>query len=268
LAAAGVILFRKQARGNAGLEQASARRSLFVRVFTLVPLAVFVVFSLRHQVKLDWTGPIWLAVIPAVAATIQRTSLGPHERIKGTPTRRLWIYTILLTTLAYGAVLHYLSLGLPGIGYRVNINLLPVGWSEFGRQIASKSEELKATQPAPLIVGMDKNFISSEIAFYSHGRLRNDDITGRHLFGRDSLMYEYWLRPAAADGRTLMLVSFNRNDLRPGEIERQVSRLGEIEEGSITRDGKFVRKFFYRWAGDYHSLPAEVSKHSSQPDGF
>ena len=49
-----------------------ARRRLFAQVFTLLPLLVFVAFSLAHRVKLNWTGPLWLAVVPRIAARLSR----------------------------------------------------------------------------------------------------------------------------------------------------------------------------------------------------
>ena len=38
-----------------------------LQLAVLVPLAVFVLFSLRHEVKLDWTGAPWLAALPLIA---------------------------------------------------------------------------------------------------------------------------------------------------------------------------------------------------------
>ena len=44
------------------------RRLLFIGLSVLVPLAVFFAFSLRHEVKLDWTGTLWIAAVPALAS--------------------------------------------------------------------------------------------------------------------------------------------------------------------------------------------------------
>ena len=43
------------------------RQCLFGVMFTLVPLSVFLLFSLLHEPKLNWTAPVWLAIIPWVA---------------------------------------------------------------------------------------------------------------------------------------------------------------------------------------------------------
>jgi len=50
------------------------RTRLFMLVFTLVPLAVFVIHSLRGQPKLNWTGPAWLAILPMMAWELRQFS--------------------------------------------------------------------------------------------------------------------------------------------------------------------------------------------------
>ena len=66
----GVVLAVQSLRARRDDPPAEALRRLFAQVFTLLPLAVFVVFSLVHRVKLNWTGPLWLAVIPQIAARL------------------------------------------------------------------------------------------------------------------------------------------------------------------------------------------------------
>ncbi len=48
------------------------RQRLFLNTAILVPLSVFAVFSLRHEVKLDWTGAPWVAALPVMAAGMIR----------------------------------------------------------------------------------------------------------------------------------------------------------------------------------------------------
>ena len=63
----GVILAFQSLRIRRDEPAPEARRRLFAQVFTLLPLLVFVAFSLVHRVKLNWTGPLWLAVLPRIA---------------------------------------------------------------------------------------------------------------------------------------------------------------------------------------------------------
>ena len=139
-----------------------SRVRLFCQIFTLVPLAVFVIFSITHRVKLNWTGPLWLAVIPAIAAHL---TAAPSLL-----TRRAWITTVALACVIYPAFLTYLAFGLPGLGYSARMELLPVGWSEMGVALEQlKQEARERTQTPTVVVGMDRNFIASEAAFYASG---------------------------------------------------------------------------------------------------
>ena len=69
----GVVLAFRSLRRRRDEPSEDARRRLFAQVFTLGPLLVFVGFSLGHAVKLNWTGPLWLAVIPGIAAQLTRS---------------------------------------------------------------------------------------------------------------------------------------------------------------------------------------------------
>jgi len=88
LAVAIQILWRGDRLQGAGRWLADQRTS-FIVVYTLVPLSIFIAFSLFHEVKLNWTGPLWLAVVPAIAwvlaaaensEPLRRGKLGPAWR--------------------------------------------------------------------------------------------------------------------------------------------------------------------------------------------
>ena len=246
----GVILVWKTLRGPRDLPVEDVRRRLFARIFTLVPLSVFLLFSITHRVKLNWTGPLWLAAIPAIAAALVALADSPP-----TVLRRAWNGTVLLLAITYVAFLSYLGFGIPGIGYAKEIALLPVGWSEMGRDL----EACRAAIPAPangrvLLVGLDRNFIASEAAFY-HSQPRNAVLTttGAHLFGNRALMYEFWFPPREQEGSTLLLVSFDRGDLDRRRVRDRCAPLGEIEEHWIERGGRKVCPYFTRVAENYRA---------------
>lgn len=241
----GAILVWQTLRGPRALSVEDARLRLFARIYTLIPLSVFLLFSVTHRVKLNWTGPLWLAAIPAVAAGI--VALPPGL------LRRAWIATVALLTITYAAFLTHLSFGLPGIGYAKDMALMPVGWSEMGRALETR----RAAIPSPagarvLLVGLDRNFIASEAAFY-HSRQRQAvlETTGAHLFGSRALMYEFWFPPREQYGATLLLVSFDRGDLDRRRVLDRCAPLGEIEEHQVERHGKKVRSYFTRVAENY-----------------
>lgn len=244
----GAILVWQALRGPRNLPIDAARRRLFARIYTLVPFSVFLVFSLTHRVKLNWTGPIWLAVIPAMAAAI----VALPERHDAW-LRRAWLGTVVVLGLILVTFLQYLSFGLPGVRYATNIAILPVGWSEMGRALdAQRAAVPRLADGRVLLVGLDRNFIASQAAFYHSRPLEAiRETTGAHLFGNRALMYEFWFPPAELEGATLLLVSFDRGDLDRRRVRDRCAPLGEIEEHWIDRGGKKVRRYYTRVAENY-----------------
>jgi dolichol-phosphate mannosyltransferase len=232
------------------LEPERARPWLFAITFALVPLAVFIFFSLRHRPQFNWTGPSWIALLPVVALGI--TSASP-QMLAGWRRflQRSWVPTLVTLSLLYAAGLHYLSLGLPGVGYSKRMEILPVGWDDLARQIhAAEIDAVKSAGAAPLLVGLDRYFISSELAFYVD-KTAFERVAGLDLFGGLGLMYGYWSPPLQQVGRPLLMVSFRESDLELKVIQERTSGLGPIQKGMITRNGSPVRPFYYRVARAY-----------------
>ena len=233
-----------------GQQPERARPWFFAFVYAAVPFLVFIFFSLSHRPQFNWTGPGWLAVLPLMAAGI--TGAAP-EMLTGALAwvRRWWVPTFITLTLLYAIGLHYLSLGLPGVGYSQRMELLPVGWKDLGAQV--RVAERSATQSLgspPLMVGMDRYFTSSELAFYVDEK-SNERVSGLNLFGYIGLMYGYWSPPEKQVGRPLLIVAFRKSDLELKSILERTEGLGPIQEGMITRNGSPVRPFFFREARSY-----------------
>jgi dolichol-phosphate mannosyltransferase len=248
--AALLMLFPNQVTGSA-TDATAKHRSLFIQVFTLVPLAVFVAFSLRHRVQLNWTGPLWLAVLPPIARSIWSL---PSARWLPRSLHALWAPTILIAAVFYAAGLYYLVLGLPGAGYSKQVQLVPVGWRNLASQVGEIQGALeRETHQEPLIVGMQRNFLSSELAFYDPDRDGARETAGPHLFGDNSLMYEWWFPKKLQEGRTLLLVSFDAADLTRSSVLRHVAHLGPVQSGIFRKNGKPIRTFYYCYASGYRS---------------
>ncbi|MGO9514498.1 MAG: glycosyltransferase family 39 protein [Steroidobacteraceae bacterium] len=228
----------------------------FIQLAIGIPLAVFAVFSLRHEVKLDWTGAPWIAAVPALA--LGMVHCGP-DLVSGVRAwvRSAWAPTLIGLMLIYGAGLYDLALGIPGLGYGKHAELIPVGWRELGRQIHGIAEEVEKTSgEAPLIVGMDRYAIASELAFYSPDRAKSvSNTSSAHLFGQVGLMYERWFPPGKQQGRTLLLVAWDRDDLAADRVNASVGRLEPIEEGVLTRGNDVIRRYYYRLAYGYRGSP-------------
>jgi len=234
------------------------RRNAFIAIYTLVPLSVFVAFSLFHEVKLNWTGPVWLAILPALAGRLvaqERTATGSSAKVR----RRSWLATVAVALLIYGAALHYLVLGLPGIAPSTSTSLkaIPIGWKEFGAEVEKIATDIEnATGKEPLRVGMDRYFLSSEIAFYDPDQDAVPHTAGRSLFGLDSLMYDRWIPPAVAKGRDILLVSRRSGGRIAAEsLSAWFRTLGPIQEHIVHKGAIPVGRFY--WRIGYGYIPNE-----------
>jgi dolichol-phosphate mannosyltransferase len=255
LAAAGV-LWKWPVRDQAGVDGGRQRRLFMLAV--LLPLSVFAAFSLRHEVKLDWTGPLWIGALPAIAvAMIAPRAQIPAARVGGLSARLrpAWMPTIMVMVLIYGLGLHYLAFGLPGLGYDKHIEAIPVGWRNLSaHMVAAANAQRRSGGSDPVIVGMDRYAIASELAFYGGAQTPAGlDTANSHLFGGMGLMYERWMPPAALEHRDLLLIAWSPAELQDRSIEAHVARLGPIEDNVLERDGIFIRHYYHRLAFDYRS---------------
>jgi hypothetical protein len=90
------------------------------------------------------------------------------------------------------------------------------------------------------------------LAFYAPYPLQAAQVTsGAHLFGEAGLMYEQWFPAELQVGRTLLLVAWDPLELAGEPIESRVERLQPVREGVLMRDGKLIRRYYYRIAYGY-----------------
>ena len=227
------------------------RRRLLILVSVAVPLSVFLVFSLSHRTKMSWTGPIWLALVPVFAAQIAKA---PERALWGIHwlRPRLWIPLMALLAVFYGGMMAYMSTGLPLIPYPSR-TVKPVAWEEMGKEIDRILDDLEKTEgKEPLLIGIDRHFITSEVSFYRGGtpKVMRTTRTER-VYGGNGTMYEYWFPQRPAPGSVLMLVSFEKDRLQDARIRKHVEDLGPIREQSVTKRGKPAGGFYYRIGRGY-----------------
>jgi dolichol-phosphate mannosyltransferase len=239
-----VASFWKPGQANPDVQ----RRRRFLQLAMLTPLAVFFLFSLRHEVKFDWTGALWVAALPALAFAIV---CGSDKGAQGW-ARRAWLPTLATLMLIYGAAFHYFVLGLPGVGYGEHMELVPVGWRSLGQQFAAVVEDVrKQTGSEPLVMTMDRYETAGELAFYSPDpssavKRTTSDV----LFGGLGLMYKRWFPASSIEGRDILLFSWKQDELDSPEVRSRMRRLGPIREGVLSRDGHTFRHYYYRIVHD------------------
>lgn len=215
----------------------------FVAVFTFVPLCVFVAFSVFHTVKLNWTGPVWLALLPAMAnvvATAVRDRRMPFllAGLKAGAAASILLFALLL---------HYLALGLPFTGYSGSLRGLPTAWEEFAAQAEQiKAEVAAETGHSPLLVGMDAYNIASELRFYSKGRTALDAITSQNLVGRNGLMFGVWSSDLPAERSVVVMYSLKESNLAGDDLADWFATIGPVERHVVRKNGAVAGRFFYR----------------------
>ncbi|HEY2676938.1 MAG TPA: glycosyltransferase family 39 protein [Steroidobacteraceae bacterium] len=253
--AAATALLRRRAPSCATDDATDRQRAWrFLQISLGVPLAVFTVFSLFHEINLDWPGPAWIAAVPVMAfGIVHAGDFGARGFIAG--VRAVWLPTLLALLVFDGLRFYYFTVGIPGFGYGEHPENIPVGWRELGRQI---HDIAKGASSTPLIVGMDRYFLAGELAFYApHPNEAVGETTSAHLFGQAGLMYERWFPHAAERGRTLLLVAWHAADLDAPEVRASVDALAQVHAGELRRNGNFVRPYYYRFAYGYRGLAPE-----------
>jgi dolichol-phosphate mannosyltransferase len=163
---------------------------------------------------------------------------------------------LVIVLVVFGGIFHYLSVGLPGVPYRQD-RVKRVAWKQLGEDVRSVESEIEArTGEKPLVVGMDKYNLASELAFYR--RHEGEDAShavantaSRSLFFSSSLMYEIWAPADAYAGRTLILVGFDPETLSNQAIENSVGRSGPVVERRLSKLGIPAGRYYYRVVEDF-----------------
>ena len=222
-----------------------ARKQLFVQIFTGIPFFVFLIFSTFDHPKFHWTGPVWLAVLPSVAAMIG------HAASSGKLSewlQKTWRVTIAVCLFVYAFALHYLVLGIPGLPYHLFTE--HYFWREATFEVEKIAEEVRRqTQQEPIIVGMSKWSVASSLYFYNHAR-GNLDIRSRNLFGDSGAMYNLWFPSQPATNRPIIQIGMKAiqiERIRDGDnLKQMLVQPGEIKYRIIQRDGILLRRVYYR----------------------
>ena len=231
----------------------STRNARFALICSILPLSVFVIHSLANQTKLNWTGPVWLAILPWVAHAM--TSRPSHRVARFLmPLRRSWAISILVLTLFIPVGLSWILLGAPGTSVETWYKL-PIAWEEFGREIEIIEHSVEAqTGQEPLIVGIDKYWIASEASFYDGPDVESenlDEFAGRGIVGRNDLMWSRWVSSDGIANRTMILVALNAKDIEQPSVMRNFGYLGPVIAKTVSRNSRQIGRFYWRLASSY-----------------
>ncbi len=226
--------------------ETAKRQYLWTVILTIVPLSVFVVYSLINSPKLNWTAPVWLAAIPLLARDMAFSS-DNGDGVWARLSRRLWMPTIVALLFIHGGFFYYVSVGMPGAG-----PMFPERLFGEWRELANKVGQIEASVEAksgskPVIVGMDKNFISNELSFYlSTDKDASYNTGGVHFFGGRSLMWAIWFPRSAAVGKDVLMIGFDRKRLMSRRLAEYFESLGDVVVERLEYNGRVVGHFYWR----------------------
>lgn len=234
-------LLKKNAEDRVHITVNSKR---FMQVFTLVPLGFFALFSLNHEINLNWIGPLFLALIPWLAAL--STSI-PKKRI-------IWLRTAVSLLLCYSGIL---LIGTFNTSEQVQQKLFikAVAWEPLIKQFHDVAHNIEVTtQKKPIFVPLDNFPIGSELSFYqakflAQGKiLKPYPVVGSHIFGLESLMYRFWSKNEDLAGAKLILISKELWRFDLANLKNQVIEQSELKTIWSTGQGQHIKNipFYYK----------------------
>ncbi len=228
--------------------EADSRKRRFMLVMTGLPLLIFAVYGLFTVVKFHWTLPAWIALLPMVSAL-----LSPGEqtgqRKRSTRLERLiaagWVPSIVTLVLAYGLLLHALTLGLPGLrisdsgsGY--------LTWEQATEEVkALERSVFEKTGRQPVIASTSKWSGAAALAW--HYRPESfEHITGQNLIGMRGSMWEYWFDPATPGDRPVILINRSGKLINEAWLEQALIDLGPLERIELVNTRGQTGALYYR----------------------
>lgn len=189
----------------------------FFQAFFLIPLIVFGLFSLTHEVKFNWIGPDGLAVVPWLAIIIH-----------GGAYHRGWLITGTCSLFLYLGLMIGITFGTPLLLYQTFLTKF-IAWDVLTKDLYAIVEGVAHdTHKTPIVIPLDQYNIGSELSFYQ-AKLFDEKqigtpypIVGRHVFGGESLMYRYWAGASDYNHHTAVLISTELRDFENPELKKHI----------------------------------------------
>jgi dolichol-phosphate mannosyltransferase len=229
--------------------QPETRKRRFMLVMTAVPLAVFALYGAFSVVKFHWTIPPWIAMLPLIMSALAWAiwpDRNPVSRLHDWLIRA-WPPSVVALVLVYGLLLHYLTLGLPGLK-TTDFGSGYLGWPEIALELSKiETEMAEETGKTPLLAATSKWGGAAAVAFH-HPEKSLDQITGQNLIGMRGSMWEFWFDPNTSPNRPVILYNIRSRLIDETWLEGAVIGLGPLQQRPIYRNGTQLQTLFYRTA--------------------
>jgi len=132
----------------------------------------------------------------------------------------------------------------------------------------SIQQQLPADDARVIIAGMDKYFIASKLSYYGTEEFLGEghklQVTGNHLVGDNSLMFDYWNPAAEFKGDTIIMLSRSESDLSDRRLKPYFEKLAPavkafpVYKNDFALPDRTIRDYYYRIGFGYQ--PAQLKK--------
>ncbi|OQY26789.1 MAG: hypothetical protein B6244_12435 [Candidatus Cloacimonetes bacterium 4572_55] len=226
---------------------------LFILSYSVPPIALFSLVSLRALVKMNWLAPAYItAVIGMVYFFSEKSEDFPH-------IWKRWVRAGLTVGMALVLLAHLLLLA----------PFVPVGsgdtWSGW-EKLADRVKKVKAELEGETFIFSPSYKISSELKFYGDP---DDMIYAENILGKPALQFDYWLPLDDAIGKDALLVHSNSMKIRGRDRDILAKCFEHVEDCdtlTIVRNFITVRKFYLTKCFDYKGPPQSLPLESKIDD--
>lgn len=265
------LFFRSRVSDSADADEPLDKRAgRFINTFLFVPMLVFAWSALENEPRLNWTGPLWITMLPMLGwIVVHARQL--KWRFLAVLIQKLAIPITLGALCLYAILLHYITLGIPGADFPRSMAKI-AGWPHVARDIdrvasALAGDAADGGDDNIVVVGLNKYNITSKLAYYATpeylGAGKRLKVTGQHVLDERSLMFSYWDPVETMKGKTMILLTDKVYELEDEAIAPFFERLSgkaiavPIVKNDFGRDSKPMQEYFYRIGYGYRPPAAE-----------
>jgi dolichol-phosphate mannosyltransferase len=213
----------------------------FLQYFTFIPLSFFALYSLNHTINLNWSGPLFLALIPWLSLMMS----------KNMTKRRLWLGMSLFLLFCYGSILVFVAYNKSEVIQQKALIKI-IDWNKLIKKLYVVATNAEQQNHHPIILAPLDNYpISSELAFYQAKFLKNGLITktyptiGAHIFNKESLMYRYWSKNENLSGAWLILIAKEAWHFEDPEVIARITEHSKLSQVWSTGHGQHLKNIPY-----------------------
>jgi hypothetical protein len=225
---------------------ARARPPLIAVLFcTLLPLAFFVVVSLRRGVGVHWPAAPLLCALVVLAVAIAMRDPWTHRRWVRIAWWSSWGLSIVILVLAHLFTLmpaHFSRIDLVAGQPRTILRNL-FGWRQVGQAAAAAADSLRSQPQSQGVFFMSNQFgTAAAIAFYTPDQPHVHLWSEPRNHGRSYAIWDDW---QALRGRDAVYVSkYQLSAANLQHLRQHFAAVGDVERVGIERDGDERNAFF------------------------